>query len=144
MEAIEAVPWVILCDPVAVEVYARDMIADGAEGVVAKPLGGGYDRSGRTDWLRIKRRQTYDYEVLGVTPYPDSREAIAGLVIAWRGKPLRVTAGFTEAERAELWRERAIITGRIVEIAAMEETVSGSLRQPRFERVRYERIWANG
>lgn len=142
-ECVAVVASVAFDNAADIESHAAGVIGEGGEGVVIKPVNGGYTRERSGEWLRIKRRLTFDCEVLGITPDPDSRERIAGLVVASGNKVIRVTAGFTEAERALLWKERAIITGRLVEIAAMEMTERGSLRQPRFERVRYERIWAD-
>lgn len=128
-------------DPADVESYAAGAIVDGEEGVVIKPAMSGYRRDRRQAWLRIKRTITADCRILGVTPHPESDDMIAGLVVDYEGKPIRITAGFTDENRRLLWAERAIITGRLVEIEAMEATTGGKLRQPRFVRIRYERIW---
>lgn len=128
-------------DPARVEAYAAGVIVDGHEGIVIKPQQSRYSRTRQGAWLRIKRMVTIDCRIMGTTPHPDSPEMLGALIVDAEGHRLKVARGFTDDERRRLWRERAIITNRHVEVEAMERTKAGKLRQPRFARIRWERIW---
>lgn len=140
-DAIRCAHGVTLDSPADVEKYAAGVIVDGHEGVVIKPASGLYKRERQGAWLRIKRNVTYDCKILGIVPHPDSQEMIGGLAVEHDGSRVKIVRGFTDDQRAELWEDRALIAGRYVEVEAMGLTEKGKLRQPRFSRIRYERIW---
>lgn len=131
-------------NPADILAYANDRIAAGDEGIVAKDAYGQYRRDRRNPWLRIKGRKTFDLRILGVVPDPDSRFRIAALAVDFNGTKLRIANGFSDAERKMLWEDRALINGRFVEVSAKDRTIKGKLREPVFERIRWERIWHSG
>ena len=48
--------------------------------------------------------------------------------------------GFTDKDRTTLWNTRDSLIGKIVEVEAMEMTVAGKFRHPRFIRIREDLI----
>lgn len=101
--------------------FLEALLRDGAEGAVAKSFDG-YFACG---WHKIKRVETFD-----VTVTDKLRGAIA---ISYEGQ---------DSGKCALsgWKLDAVRVGDVVEIAAMRRNVSGKFREPRFIRVRYDKI----
>lgn len=136
---LRAVPWAYVSDPAEIEAHAADFIAKGGEGVVVKDPFATYRRKQDQSWQRIKKRLTLDLPVVGYEPDEKRPFLLGVLVVDHRGKKVRVSAGFSDVERMALWRRRESLIGSIHEIAAMEVTASGSLRQPRWVRERADK-----
>lgn len=135
-EAVRLMPWAWLPSPMEIERQARDYIAQGGEGVVVKDPAATYRRKPSPAWQRIKRELTLDLPVIGYEPDARRPFLLGVLIVDYRGKKVRVAAGFSDAERMALWRRRESLVGSVVEIAAMEATEQGTLRQPRWVRER--------
>ena len=136
--AVRPMPWAYLHspDPMEIEGMAREFIAAGAEGIVTKQAAATCQRKPGTAWQRIKRAITLDLAIVGAVPQTGREWLLGALLLDYRGRRVRVTAGFSDAERMALWRDRAGLVGTIAEVAAMEVTEAGALRQARFVRLR--------
>jgi len=101
--------------------FIEAVLRDGGEGCVAKPLEGFFG----VGWHKIKRVETFD-----ATVTDKLRGAIA---ISYEGQ---------DAGKCALSGRKfdAVSVGDVVEIAAMQRNVSGKFREPRFIRVRYDKI----
>lgn len=119
-------------DPRQIRPIAQKAWALGHEGIVVKEAGAPYVRGRASSWRRLKRAMTAICPIIGVDATPNAGGPLGTLVVAHKGKPVRVTAGFSPDERRALLDMRAALIGRLVEIEAMDVTASGSLRQPRF------------
>jgi len=117
----------------------------GHEGIVIKDPRSFHAAGRSRTWMRLKRSLTLDLRVIGYTEQMRKVEGVKGgvpdgvlgsITVDNGGKPVKVGIGFDERERAVLWHHPDRLIGRIAEIAAMEITDNGSLRQPRFLRWR--------
>lgn len=135
-EAVRIVPWAFLTSSREIERSAADFIAQGGEGVVIKDPLSTYRRKLSGAWQRIKRQLTLDLEVVGYEADKRRPFLLGVLIVDHEGKRVRIGTGFSDSERLALWRDRENLVGSIHEIAAMERTASGSLRQPRWVRAR--------
>ena len=48
-------------------------------------------------------------------------------------------SGMTDAQRDEWWKAESAIIGKVVEIKAMKRLKDGSLREPRFKSIRFDK-----
>ncbi len=127
----------------------------GLEGIIAKRLNGGYEPGKRShDWLKIKREQLREFEIIGYLEQ-DIGGSLKAFMLAERvGERLvykgRVGGGFTDRQRREffalvrdapplatppaegpkegVWK----LTGRFCRVRFLEETPDGMLRAPVF------------
>lgn len=133
-------PWLryvahaVVMTPAEAERIARYAITQGHEGVVIKDPESPYVRGRSRAWQRIKRVMTVDCPIVAVEPVEHKDGTMATLICDHDGRTVRVTAGFSPAERRELWTFWPRLIGRVVELEAMELTNSGALRHPRFHR----------
>lgn len=136
--AVRPMPWAYLPAPDLdeVESRAREFIAAGQEGIVVKQALTTYQRRKGTIWQRIKKAITLDLVIVDAVPQAGRAWMLGALILDYRGKRVRVSAGFSDAERAAMWRDRAGLVGTIAEVEAMEITEGGSLRSPRWVRSR--------
>lgn len=108
---------------------AEAVWAAGGEGVVVKRLASPYVRARTQDWLRIKRRMIAHCAIIGIEAGPRGGRR---LVVDHAGREVRVAlvaARFRHLSDADL-------VGRTAVVAAMGETATGSLREPRLKDIR--------
>lgn len=112
---------------------------DGQEGVVVKTLDGLYERKRSHGFMKIKASASDDLTVISAFEGEGKHAGhLGGLVCQIGNTKVRVGTGFTDRQRAEIWRayRRGSLAGRIAEIGFQYRTESGSLRHPRFIRWR--------
>lgn len=83
-------------------------------------------------WIKVKHKETYDVEVIGVLPGSGKHTGKMGALVTRMGN---VGTGFTDKQR-ELFQ---IKTPKIIEVECMELTPSGVFRHPRFIRERWDK-----
>jgi DNA ligase D-like protein (predicted ligase) len=136
--------------------YYEAVTGLGLEGIIAKRLDSGYEPGRRShDWLKIKREQFREFEIVGFLEQDAGgslkafmlAERVAGRLV-YRG---RVGGGFTDRQRREffelvrdarplaappangpkegVWK----LTGRTCRVRFLEETPDGMLRAPVFQ-----------
>ena len=120
---------------------AREYIRKGEEGIIVKKIDAPYEFKRSNYWLKFKNKDTLDVKITGYyagekgTKYENT---LGGLILDYNGSELRCGSGFTDEERDEIWKIRKDLNGMICEISYMEETKTGSLRHPVFERFRFD------
>lgn len=120
---------------------AREYIRKGEEGIIVKKIDAPYEFKRSNYWLKFKNKDTIDVKITGYyagesgTKYENT---LGGLILDYNGSELRCGSGFTDEERDEIWRIRKDLNGMMCEISYMEETKTGSLRHPVFERFRFD------
>ncbi len=147
--------------------YFRAVLDRGLEGIIAKRKQSRYAIGRRTrDWLKIKKRETIDAVVCGLTRGEGVREDTFGSLILglYDGPAMRyigrVGTGFTDDVRRDLlWRCEALRGDRpfptepdmtepvkfwtrpwlVVEARFLEMTEDGMLRAPSFGRIREDK-----
>lgn len=109
----------------------------GYEGIIIKDLDSSYDAGERSSaWLKVKGNETHDCKVVGFDECRTAEGILGALIVDFHGVEVRVGTGFKGREAATLWKDRASLVGSMVEVACQEVTPSGSMRHPKFVRVR--------
>ena len=109
----------------------------GYEGAIVKNLHGVYRFKRHTDWLKLKAVNDVDLKVESLVQGEGKYHGMLGAVIVkYKGKRVNVGSGWSDAERMEYWKDPNLIMGKTIEIQFHEETPDGSLRHPRFIRIR--------
>lgn len=127
------------------EVY-RNILALGYEGVIIKIDNGGYTFKRNSTWMKLKPFDAADLKITGFVEgtgkYGGSLGAItcAGMHDS-KDIETEVGSGFTDAERSEIWHNRAQYLGKMVEVKFQDITKAQdaekfSLRFPTFVRFR--------
>src|SRR5574343_903476 len=121
--------------------HFNDIISEGGEGIILKNIDAGYSFGKRnSDVMKIKEEITEDLEVIGLIEgegkYRDTTGALK--LIRTNGKEI-YDYGMTDKERETWWENPSAIIGKYVEIKAMKELTDGTLREPRFKAVRYDK-----
>lgn len=85
--------------------------------------------------LKVKPKETYDVEVLGMVEGTGKYVGMLGALETSMGK---VGTGFTDEDRRNFYTA-GVIVGSTVEVDCMSLTKSGKFRHPRFIRVRWDK-----
>ncbi len=147
--------------------YYQAIVERGLEGIIAKRKGSRYALGRRTrDWLKVKKRETIDAVVCGLTEGEGVREDTFGSLIlgVYDGPAMRyigrVGTGFSDDLRRDLLRRCEALLGDrlfasepdmtepvklwmrpglVVEARYLEMTPDGMLRAPSFGRIREDK-----
>jgi len=122
---------------------ARQYIRNGEEGIIIKHPNAKYEFKRSNAWLKFKNKETIDLTVTGYYSGERNTEfenALGGLILNYNGEELRCGSGFSREERIELWKDPDSLIGEVIEISFMEETKTGSLRHPVFEKFRFDKL----
>lgn len=116
------------------------------EGIMVKDPLASYKTKRSDAWLKIKPFLTIDLEIVDVVEGEGKFVGTLGALVCEgedQGKRIRtnVGSGFSEAQRADIWQNRASMKGRVVELKADELTLDQnqdvwSLRFPVFMQFR--------
>ena len=120
---------------------AREYIRKGEEGIIVKKMDAPYEFKRSNYWLKFKNKDTIDVKITGRykgEPNTKYENTLGGLIVDYNGSELRCGSGFTDEERDEIWKMGNDVIGMMCEISYMEETKTGSLRHPVFERFRFD------
>ena len=116
--------------------YYEKCLSNGFEGIIIKNTSAPYLFKRARGWQKIKPTETED---LIITGYKEGKGKLKGtlgaLIIDREGVEISV-GGLTDAVRAKLWTVREELTGKLVEIKYDAVTPDGSLRFPRFIKMR--------
>ena len=108
----------------------------GLEGTVIKLADAGYDFRRSTSWMKIKGYDEADCEIIGFEVGKGKYSNTLGkLVVDFKGVEVRVS-GMSDKMRNEFWALQSQYLGCMVEVGYHETTPDGSLRHPRFIRLR--------
>jgi len=87
-------------------------------------------------WMKMKDELTVDLKIVAFKEGTGKYQGTLGAVIVkYKGKLVPVS-GMTDALRDDIWKRQNFYMGKTVEIAYHQETVHGSLRHPRWKRLR--------
>jgi len=110
-----------------------DYVKSGYEGVMLKAYDAPYC-FGR-DWSVMKFKAFFDADV----PITGMKEGtgkhsgkLGSFIVDYKGVEVRVGSGLTDELREQLWVDKDLHMGRIIEVRYQEETPDGSLRFPTF------------
>lgn len=106
------------------------------EGTMVKNLHTPWTATRSWSWMKIKDSITREVTVTGLKEGTGKYVGMCGALIGdYNGRKVRVS-GMTDKQREEFWNKPKSIVGKLVEVESQEETEHGSLRHPRFIRVR--------
>jgi len=115
------------------------ILAAGFEGLMLKTPDHYYQRGKRTyDWMKVKNVLDADLHIEGFFEGQGKYEGQLGgvIVLVNNGVEVRVGSGFSDQERVDIWNNKEVYLGKVIEVQYHEETPDGSLRHPRFKRFR--------
>lgn len=113
----------------------------GGEGIILKKCDAGYSSGKRNaDLLKIKEELTLDLYVEGLVEGEGKYKGTTGALLV-RGKDglIHTISGMTDEQRDAWWDNPALIKHHVVEVKVMKKLPCGSLREPRFKAVRYDK-----
>ena len=128
--------------------YSLDMIQSfyrgarmmGFEGLMVKSYGHLYKAGKSFEWMKIKNEDAVDCEVTklirGTGKYSNSLGAVE---VLYNGEIVKVTPAIPDTMRQYYWDHPEKLMGATVEVTFQEETDDGSLRHPRFKKVRVDK-----
>lgn len=118
------------------EIWAeyRRIRAVGGEGVIVKHRDAPYVCARSYDWMKIKDCQSVDLQVHGVQPGTGKYAGQVGALLCYFGD-VEVAVGSGLPDGLRLFDKKHLI-GRTIEVQYHEVTPAGSLRHPRFVKMR--------
>lgn len=115
----------------------------GGEGVILKRMNAPYQEGKRNaDILKIKLEDPFDLLVVGVEKGdPDGKyfNALGALMCVSKDGTVHRISGMTDDQRYAWWHTPSTIVGKVVEVRAMCKLANGSLREPRFKSIRFDK-----
>ena len=114
---------------------------NGGEGIILKRTDAPYSPGKRTfDLMKIKEEVTLDLVVIGMAigegKYADT---LGSLIVSDKSGNHHNVSGMSDPERFDWWDCPAKIIGKVVEVKAMKKLKDGTLREPRFKAVRFDK-----
>ncbi len=113
----------------------------GGEGIILKAIDAPISQDKRNaDLMKIKMEVTLDLLVVSLVR-GDGKYAgtLGALRCVDRDGSVHMISGMSDAQRAEWWYTPSLIVNHVVEVQAMCQLPNGSLREPRFKAVRYDK-----
>ena len=125
----------------AFRVYQEEHRDKGYEGSVLKNKGSLYQKKRSMDWVKLKNIESIDLCAIDVFKGKGKYLNELGGVVCMlpNGNTVKVGSGFSDADRLTYWSEPHKIIGQIIEIEYHELTPDGSLREPRYKGIRYDK-----
>jgi len=122
--------------------HAEKIWEFGGEGVILKRIDAPYSPEKRNfDLMKIKEELTLDLKVVGMFEGEGKYiGTLGGLIVLDKFNLEHRVSGMTDVQRDMWWQDPTLIKGKIVEIKAMKRLKDGSLREPRFKAVRWDKV----
>lgn len=120
---------------------ANSIWSRGGEGIILKKCDAGYSAGKRNaDLLKIKEELTLDLYVEGLVEGEGKYKGTTGaLLVSGKDGLIHTVSGMTDEQRDTWWDSPILIKHHVVEVKAMKKLPCGSLREPRFKAVRYDK-----
>ncbi len=123
----------------AFEVFYKQCLAEGCDGVVLKLLHSMYEFKRTKTWLKVKPDHTLDGKVVGIREGKLKYTGVLGaLEFEYEGVVTNVS-GMTDIQRTMWWEDPTLIVGKTIEVKCRGIHPTGKLIEPRFERIREDK-----
>lgn len=120
--------------------YYDRFLDQGYEGAMIKDPMGLYRFRKHKDWIKLKPADDLDLRVESLVQGEGKYFGMLGAaIVTYKGKRVRVGTGFSDEQRQQFWASPNSIKGKIIEVQFHEETPDGSLRHPRFVKIREDK-----
>lgn len=120
--------------------YYNHFLDQGYEGAMVKDPMGHYRFKKHKDWIKIKPAEDLDLRVESLVQGEGKYAGMLGAaIVKYKGKRVSVGSGFSDEQRQQFWASPNSIKGKIIEVQFHEETPDGSLRHPRFVKIREDK-----
>jgi DNA ligase-1 len=127
----------VLCKPEEVWPTYLNFLEQGLEGAMVKRPHGFYHHRRHDDWMKMKESQTIDLKVKRVVEGEGKYKGMLGAaVVDYNGKEVHVGTGWSDKLRKHYWLYKSQLVEHMIEIEFQHETKDGSLRHPRFSKIR--------
>lgn len=129
-------------DPTAEKInkIMNSAVKSGEEGIVLKSSKSPYEFKEKSKhWCKMKPVETFDLVVIGTYLGKKGKKfdgTLGGLIVKFKDKEVHVGSGFTEEERKQFLKNPP----KLIEVDCKGITEDGSLREPRFIRVRDDKL----
>ncbi len=121
----------------SVEKYYKKCLKKGYEGIILKAVNAKYRYKRSRCWSKIKPTDTIDVPIIALEEGEGKYEDMLGaMVVDVNGVNVNVGGGFTDKQRKEFWEQGAKLLDKIIEVKYDIKTEDGSLRFPRFVKLR--------
>jgi len=117
-----------------------EFLDQGYEGAIIKRGEGLYRLKRHHDWMKLKEVNDVDLQVTHLVPGEGKYLNMLGAaVVSYRGRNVNIGSGWSDAERVKYWEDPKLLIGKVIEIQYHQETPDGSLRHPRFAKIREDK-----
>ena len=114
-----------------------EFLNQGLEGAIVKKPDGLYHFKRHTDWMKLKEACDVDLVVVDIIEGEGRlAKSLGAAVVDYKGKRVNVGSGWSDKERKHYWMYKSQLLGHTIEVQYHQETPDGSLRHPRFIKMR--------
>lgn len=115
----------------------KGFLLSGYEGAVVKDPNSQYERKRSFAWMKLKESKSIDASIISLFEGRGKYVGkLGGITVNHKGKEVNVGTGFTDEQRQSFWDNAKDLIGQTAEVVYQNETPDGSLRHPRFLRLR--------
>lgn len=141
-------------DNILIDAMLEQVLLCQQEGLMINLANSPYEFKRSNNLVKVKKMYPADLRIIGFEEGSGKNKGTLGAIIVnYKGFPVKVGSGFTDAERTYAWENQEDLMGTIVTVQYFEETTnkkdnSLSLRFPVFKRfsseIRQRRVMTNG
>ena len=112
------------------------------DGCILKTLKHKYQDRRCYDWMKIKDEDSVSLRVHGIYEGTKGKQfegQLGGVYVYYKGVSVKVGGGFGNSDREKYFKNPELIIGKIIDVLYQEVTDDGSLRDPIFDGIRYDK-----
>lgn len=115
--------------------------AGGYDGLILRDPSAGWVAGSGTggEIIKVKPVMSLDLRVLSLEEGKGKYAGVLGALVCKGPKGTVKVSGMTDEERAQWWESPNRVLGEIIEVQCLGITAAGSLREPRFKGIRYDK-----